>query len=182
MKQKLMSWRFAPLIVFIVVCVFFARGLFLDPQHLPSAKQGKPLPAFKLLAIEKDEPPLTTKMLKNNKYSLLNVFASWCEACTEEQPFLLDLALKGIPIFGINYKDDSEYAKNWLNEWGNPYRSIGQDKFGKAAIDLGVYGTPETFLIDKNGRILYRHAGPLDQHVWQQFFMPKIKALESEHG
>jgi cytochrome c biogenesis protein CcmG/thiol:disulfide interchange protein DsbE len=107
----------------------------------------------------------------------LNVWASWCQTCSEEQAFLSTLTKQGVVIYGLNYKDGAKQAKRWLKRWGNPYVLIGVDPKGKAAIDLGVYGTPETFLIDKKGVIQYRHAGALNAQIWKDIFVPKIREL-----
>ena len=173
-----LRWRLIPLFVFVLLVIFFARGLSLDPQQLPSAKLGKPLPVFRLPIVGNEKKELTQTAL-HGQISLLNVWASWCAACTNEQLFLLQLARDGVAIYGLNYKDKAEDAKQWLEEWGNPYRLIGADADGKVAIDLGVYGAPETFLVDKTGIIRYRHVGVLNEMVWQQEFLPLIKQLEN---
>jgi cytochrome c biogenesis protein CcmG/thiol:disulfide interchange protein DsbE len=103
-------------------------------------------------------------------FVLLNIFASWCDACKEEQVFLMQLAHQGVVIYGINYKDNPIAAKYWLKNYGNPYQKIGIDEAGQTAIDLGVYGTPETFLVNKQGVIIHRHAGPLNETVWKNEF------------
>ena len=172
-----MHWRIIPLVVFGVLVIFFGRGLLLDPQHLPSAKLGKPLPQFRLSVLSDEQEMLTPTTLQG-QVSLLNVWASWCTACTNEQLFLLQLAHEGVAIYGLNYKDNTEDAKKWLSQWGNPYRLVGADITGSVAIDLGVYGAPETFLVDKAGIIRYRHVGVLTAVVWQQEFLPLIKQLE----
>lgn len=112
--------------------------------------------------------------------ALLNVWASWCAACVDEQVFLMQLSREALPIYGLNYKDKTNDARRWLSEWGNPYKAIGEDKAGKVAIDLGVYGAPETFLIDKKGLIRYRHVGVLDEKAWLSDFLPLIKRLQDE--
>jgi len=121
---------------------------------------------------------LSPKMMRG-EIVLLNVWASWCAACTEEQGFLSQLAHDGVAIFGLNYKDHTQAAIQWLNEWGNPYRLVGEDRDGRVGIDLGVYGAPETFLIDKHGVIQYRYPGVMNAVIWQQEFLPRIKQLES---
>ena len=172
-----MKWRVIPLIVFALLVVFFWRGLSLDPHHLPLAQLDKPLPQFQLPTLSGDQTTLTQTAL-HGQVALLNVWASWCAACTDEQIFLMQLAREGVVIYGLNYKDNPQEAKQWLAEWGNPYKVVGEDVEGKVAIDLGVYGAPETFLVDKTGVIRYRHAGVLDAVVWQKEFLPRIKALE----
>lgn len=174
---KLYSWRIVPFVLFLFLALFLWRGLSLDPQNLPSAQLGKPLPFFKLPVLGEHNEELTPVSMHGHVV-LLNVWASWCEACAREQVFLLQLAHDGVPMYGLNYKDKADDAVEWLNEWGNPYKLIGSDFTGKIAIDLGVYGAPETFLIDKAGLIQYRHAGVLTPEIWQQDFLPRFKQLE----
>jgi cytochrome c biogenesis protein CcmG/thiol:disulfide interchange protein DsbE len=178
-KSRILDWRFVPLILFGLLIIFFWRGLSLDPQNLPSVQINKPMPAFQLPILGVAEKQFVSKAMQG-QISLLNVWASWCEACREEQVFLLQLAREGVPIYGINYKDITHDAMHWLSEWGNPYKIIGEDIAGRAAIDLGVYGAPETFLIDQKGIIRYRHAGVLNARIWQRDFMPRIRALEEK--
>lgn len=175
--MKSICWRLMPLMVFVLLAIFFGRGLLLDPQRLPSAKLGKPLPPFRLSILNDDQKTLTPAVF-HGQISLLNVWASWCVACANEQLFLLQLAREGVAIYGLNYKDNTDDAKKWLAEWGNPYRLVGADMTGKVAIDLGVYGAPETFLVDKAGVIRYRHVGVLTAAVWLQEFLPLMKQLE----
>ena len=175
--MKAMYWRLIPLIMFALLVIFFWRGLSLNPQELPSVTLGKPLPVFALPVLGEKVLTFTPTVMRGH-ISLLNVWASWCSACTEEQVFLLALARQGVPIYGLNYKDKRDDAERWLTEWGNPYKSIGLDQQGQVAIDLGVYGAPETFLIDKRGVIQYRHAGVLTEKVWLEVFLPRMKALE----
>lgn len=178
-------WRLLPFLLFIILIVFLWRGLALDPHKLPSVKIGKKLPDFTLPVLKTGEQrPLTEKFTKKDMYgqvSLLNIWASWCDACVDEQLFLMQLKKKGIPIFGINYKDDAESASQWLKKWGNPYKIIGKDEDGKLGMDLGVYGTPETFLVDAKGIIRYRHVGVLDENVWQENFILRIRELNEAH-
>lgn len=170
MKNKLT--RFLPFLVFSILAFFLWRGLFLQPQNLPSAEIGKTVNFIAVAQLDSTE--LFSPNLLKGKLSLLNVWASWCGACSEEQLFLSELAEQGIPIYGLNYRDNPKNARRWLADWGNPYVAVGEDQMGKAAMDLGVYGAPETFLVDAHGKILYRHVGVLDQHVWQNIFVPLI--------
>lgn len=176
--MKTIYWRLIPLVLFIALAGFLWRGLSLEPQKLPSTQLGKKLPQFELPLL--GEQKLFTPKLMQGKVTLLNVWASWCTACFEEQVFLLKLARESVPIYGLNYRDKTANAQQWLKEWGNPYQAIGEDKKGKVAIDLGVYGTPETFLIDKNGFIRYRHVGILDEKIWENAFLPRIQQLKDE--
>ncbi|WP_347252146.1 DsbE family thiol:disulfide interchange protein [Legionella sp.] len=176
--MKTLHWRLIPLTIFALLIVFFWRGLSLEPRKLPSVQLGKSLPAFQLPALE--EGKLFTPDVMKGRVVLLNVWASWCEACVEEQVFLMRLARQSVPIYGLNYKDNTQNAQRWLNEWGNPYQAVGEDKEGRVAIDLGVYGAPETFLIDKKGVIRYRHIGILNEEAWKSDFLPRIKQLQGE--
>lgn len=171
-----LHWRLIPFFLFIVLAVLFWRGLALDPHHLPSVKIGQPLPSFSLNSL--DNQAFTPASMKGQPV-LLNVWASWCMACADEQPVLMQLAKEGIPIYGLNYKDTAENAKEWLQEWGNPFQQVGEDNEGKVAMDIGVYGSPETFLIDKNGLIQYRHVGALTLAVWQKEFLPRFEKLRA---
>lgn len=166
-----------PLFIFIGLSIFLWRGLSLDPQKLPSVQLGKALPVFDIPVLGKQQEQFSSSMIKG-KVALLNVWASWCAACAQEQELLMRLARQGVSIYGLNYKDDSDKALRWLKEWGNPYVLIGNDDQGKVAIDLGVYGTPETFLIDQQGVILFRQVGILDEASWVKDFLPRIKELE----
>ncbi len=158
--------RFAPLIVFIALGVFFLKGLGLDAREVPSVMIGQKIPAFNLPRLDNGE--LQSSQDLKGKMLILNVWASWCEVCNEEQDFLMQLSKQGVPIYGLNYKDEPSAAKSWLVRWGNPYRWSMSDEAGRFALDLGVYGAPETFLIDAEGVIRYRHAGALTPEVWQK--------------
>ena len=171
--------RFVPLVLFILLAVFLWRGLSLDPRALPLARLNKPLPEFHVPVLAKADDFFTPNAMRG-RVVLLNVWASWCAACIDEQAFLLELSHRGVPIFGLGYKDEVKAASKWLSEWGNPYQIIGEDFDGKVAIDLGVYGAPETFLIDKAGIIRYRHAGPLTKLVWQKEFLPRMQQWEAK--
>lgn len=170
-----LKWRLVPFLIFLILALLFWRGLERDPRHLPSVKIDQPLPAFELDSL--DGQTFSPAVMKGHA-SLLNVWASWCMACIEEQGILMQLAKEGVLIYGLNYKDTTEHAKEWLDEWGNPFLQIGEDVDGKVAIDLGVYGAPETFLIDKNGIIRYRHVGALTLSIWKNEFLPRFESLE----
>lgn len=173
------NWKLVPIGLFVLLSYFLWRGLSLDPHELPSVQIGKVLPQFHVQQLQNPDQSFGTEDLYK-KVSLLNVWASWCQACSEEQVFMLQLARKGVPIYGLNYKDMPANALQWLNQWGNPYTLIGQDRDGKIAIDLGVYGAPETFVIDKKGTIRYRHVGVMDQRIWQDKIAPLMVTLEQE--
>jgi cytochrome c biogenesis protein CcmG, thiol:disulfide interchange protein DsbE len=177
--MKISFWRLLPIVLFAMLVVFLWRGLSLDPQKLPSAQLGHRLPSFKLPVLGESTKEFSPRLFQG-KVVLLNVWASWCAACVEEQLFLMQLKKEGIALYGLNYKDTSQNAAQWLSEWGNPYQIVGEDKDGKVAIDLGVYGAPETFLIDKKGIIRFRHVGILDEESWLSEFLPRIRQLQGE--
>ncbi|MEZ5539393.1 MAG: DsbE family thiol:disulfide interchange protein [Pseudomonadales bacterium] len=157
---------FIPLLGFIVLGIFLMRGLTLDPTEMPSALINKPFPTFTLPSLN-TATSLTEKNLHGQK-SLVNVWATWCVTCRVEHPFLMKLAKDNIAIYGINYKDSNAAAKVWLNEKGNPYREVIVDADGKLGIDLGVFGAPETYFVDSNGVIRYKHVGDLNTQNWQE--------------
>lgn len=175
--KHLSVWRLLPIVVFAVLLLLFWRGLSLDPKKLPSTLTGQKLPDFQLQVLGHPDRVFSAASMRG-QVSLLNVWASWCASCVDEQVFLMSLAGQGVPIYGLNYKDDEKQALDWLNEWGNPYRMIGRDETGKVAIDLGVYGAPETFLIDAEGIIRFRQVGVLDDASWQRDFVPRMRQLQ----
>jgi len=164
MKRLLML---LPLAIFLAVAVFLYRGLFLDPSELPSALIDKPLPEFSQPSLEDPERMLSSADFKGEA-ALVNVWATWCPTCRAEHEMLNQLASQGVVVYGINYKDDSEAARRWLDELGNPYRLNVEDPQGTLGINLGVYGAPETFLIDKDGVIRHKYVGAIDQRVWRE--------------
>lgn len=155
---------FVPLGLFVLLAVLLFRGLSLDPQALPSALIDKPLPAFKLPALRTQEMLSDVDLV--GKPALLNVWATWCISCRVEHPYLQRLADDGVLIYGLNYKDDSVAARSWLDSLGDPYRASVVDADGTLGLDLGVYGAPETYFIDANGVIRYRHVGVIDERIW----------------
>ena len=168
-----------PLVLFLGVVIFLGLGLNRDPRLVPSPLINKPLPAFELPRLRQADKLFTTENIKG-QISLLNVWATWCAACRIEHPLLVKLAKKdNISIYGLNYKDDRAAAIEWLTELGDPYITNGFDVNGRVAIDLGVYGAPETFLIDSNGNIVYKHVGPITQQVWNNIITPKILQLQT---
>lgn len=171
---------FIPLILFLLMGVFLYKGLFLNPEKLDSALIGKPLPSFSLELLENPSKVITEKDVIG-KVSLFNVWASWCPSCKYEHPYLMMLARqKVLPIYGINYRDERGAAIRDLNQAGDPYTLNIFDKDGRLGLDLGVYGAPETFLVDQNGIIRFRYAGPIDMKVWTETFLPKVQELEAE--
>ncbi|GAB0153018.1 MULTISPECIES: DsbE family thiol:disulfide interchange protein [Marinobacterium] len=160
---------FVPLLVFILLGVFLWVGLYLDPRELPSelAKNKRPVPQFSLPSVTDPERTLTEADL-TGEVALLNVWATWCPTCKEEHDFLNMLALEqGVTIYGVNYKDDPAKAREWLRRYKDPYRAVVLDQNGSLGLDLGVYGAPETYVLDAAGRIRYRHVGAVDADVWQ---------------
>ncbi len=168
--------RFLPVFIGLAVLVVFAIGLTLGPpQNIDSAYQDKPLPDFSLPPLFQDAPPFTSADLKAGQPVLLNVFASWCAPCRVEHPQLMQLHDMGVPIFAINYKDGRDSGQRFLNRLGNPYQAIGFDKRGQVALDLGVYGVPETFIIDENGHVVLRHVGPISEKNVHEKILPYFK-------
>lgn len=169
---------FIPLIVFAVLAVLFWQGLGRDPSELPTALQGRPVPDFRMATVQEPQRMVSQEDLKGHKFALINVWATWCGPCRQEHPFLLELARRGVPIFGVNAKDERELARQWLDERGDPYRFSVFDPEGKLGLDLGVYGYPETFLIDENGTVLQRKVSVLSEQVWRNDFQPIIDKLK----
>lgn len=159
---------FIPLALFIILGGFLWKGLSIDPTKLPSARLGKPFPAFKITALKDADKQLTNADLIGQPV-LINVWASWCPSCRQEHEQLLKIAQENkIPLIGLNYKDNREAALNWLQQLGNPYQFNLYDHEGMLGLDLGVYGVPETYLLDKNAIIQYRHVGIITDEVWQK--------------
>lgn len=167
----------APLVIFAGIAVVLGIGLTLNPREVPSPLIGKPVPTFSLPPVQGRTLGLSSADLKG-EVSLVNVFASWCVACREEHPLLLELKQTGVvPIHGLNYKDRPEDAAKWLDDQGDPYTRTGADISGRVAIDWGVYGVPETFVIDRQGRIAYKQIGPLTPEVLKGTILPLIRRL-----
>jgi cytochrome c biogenesis protein CcmG, thiol:disulfide interchange protein DsbE len=167
-----------PLLLFSSVLAFLAVGLKLDPRKVPSPLIGKPVPEFSLPPVRGRTLGLSSADLRGD-VSLVNVFASWCTACREEHPLLMDLKQAGaFPIHGLNYKDRPEDAARWLDQLGDPYTRTGADRDGRVAIDWGVYGVPETFIVDREGRIAYKQIGPLTREVLEETIFPLIDRLK----
>ncbi|MDF3054450.1 MAG: thiol:disulfide interchange protein [Gammaproteobacteria bacterium] len=170
---------FLPLLIFIAIALFFWKGLQKDPHEIPSALIGKPVPAFNYPALTGNQP-LTNKIFIG-KVSLLNVWATWCPTCYAEHAVLLDIMrTPNLVIYGLNYKDDRTKAEDWIKENGNPYQAVIYDAKGTLAMDLGVYGAPETFVIDKKGIIRYKHIGAVSPNVWETKLKPLLEKLNHE--
>ena len=169
---------FLPVIVFVALAGLLWRGLYLNPKELPSMLIDKPMPAFELSTI--DGVPVSNADLPEQVF-LLNVWGSYCLPCLVEHPTFMRLSEGDvIPIVGINYKDVQGAALDWLETNGDPFDFSIMDPQGRLGIDLGVYGAPETFLVDKDGLIRYRHVSVLDEQAWQEIFVPAIEELERE--
>jgi len=168
-----------PVGLFVLVLVGFMAGLKRDPAVLPSMLIGKPLPAFALPPLQADAPGLASADLAGQPV-LLNVFASWCGPCKEEHPTLLRLKAEGVPIAGLDWKEEAADGARWLEANGDPYVVAGSDRTGRAGIDLGVSGVPETFVIDRRGRVRYRQVGAITQQVWTQTIAPLMARLRAE--
>lgn len=172
-----------PLAAFLGLAAFFAVSLRQgDPARLPSALVGKPAPAFELPPIENlggdggAVPGFSRSDLGKGRVGIVNVWASWCTPCVAEHPYLTQLAKdSGVPLYGINYKDKPENARRFLGRYGNPFAAIGADQSGRTAIEWGVAGVPETFIVDKQGRIAYKHVGPISPEIIDRDLMPAIR-------
>lgn len=166
-----------PLILAVAVFVYFYEGLGRDASVVPSALINRPAPEFDLPPLKDDKPGLKTADLKG-KVALVNVFASWCVPCRAEHPMIRRLAEEyGIPVYAINYKDKREDALKYLDELGDPYERIGFDSTGRVGIDWGVYGVPETYVIDRNGIIRFKHVGPLLERHIKDEILPLVEKL-----
>jgi cytochrome c biogenesis protein CcmG/thiol:disulfide interchange protein DsbE len=166
-----------PLILFLALVAFLAIGLGRDPREVPSPLINKPAPDFRLVQLKDPSRSFSSEEMRG-KVWLLNVWASWCIACRDEHPMLLELARQNaLPIYGLNYKDEPSAAISWLNELGDPYVLSVSDLDGRVGIDYGVYGAPETFLIDRNGTIRFKQIGPLTPEVWTKKIMPLLSEL-----
>jgi len=171
--------RFAlPLAAFALLLVVLIVGLKHAPEKdiIPSPLIGKSAPAFSLPNLLEQSAPVSAAALKG-RWSLVNVWGTWCAECRAEHATLLQIHQQGrVPIIGIDWKDQDTDAKSWLEQLGNPYERIGTDHDGRVAIDWGVYGAPESFLVDPSGTIVYKHIGAMTSDVWQQEFLPRVNA------
>lgn len=170
-----------PLAIFLAIVVALGAGLRHDPRELPSALVGKPAPAFALPVLD---TPGGTQTLRaadlRGQVWMLNVWASWCAACRTEHPVLVDFAAKSpVPLYGLNYKDTPQAARAWLRQMGNPYVLSGVDTDGRVGIDFGVYGVPETYIIDAHGVVRYRQVGPVTPDALERQIKPLLQQLQS---
>ena len=169
-----------PAIVFVGLMLGFGISLNRDPSSVPSPLIGKPVPEFSLAPVKERTLGLSTADLRGD-VSLVNVFASWCVACREEHPLLMRMKEQGlVPIHGLNYKDKPDDAARWLDTMGDPYTRTGADLDGRVAIDWGVYGVPETFVVDRGGRIAFKQIGPITPEILEHTILPTIARLRGD--
>lgn len=176
-----------PLAFFVLMAVFFYKGLYGDPSRLPSVLIGKPAPQFDLPAIEavassgKETPGFSTADLATGEVTVVTVWASWCPPCIQEHPNLINMKERhGVRLFGINYKDKPADANRFLSRYGNPFNAIGADVSGRAAIDWGVYGVPETYVVDGGGQIVHKIVGPVSEAVVENEILPIIEKAKHQ--
>ncbi len=168
---------FLPLILFVVLVLFLLVGLRRDPHEVPSPLINKSAPDFQLPQLKQATANFSAKEMRG-KVWLLNFWGTWCVACREEHPLLVQYAKTGVvPIYGVDYKDERAAALQWLDEFGNPYTLTAFDVDGRVSIDYGVYGAPESYLIDRNGVIRFKQIGPITEDVWQNKILPLAKQL-----
>jgi cytochrome c biogenesis protein CcmG/thiol:disulfide interchange protein DsbE len=172
MKRSL--WFLLPAGLFMALVAFLFFGLYNDPREIPSPLIGKPAPTFSLETLADPSRTVSTADYQGRPY-LVNVWGTWCPECRREHEVLLSIArTKIVPIVGLNWRDDRALAQRWLLQLGNPYYSVAFDPEGQAAIDWGVYGAPETFLVSADGTVLFKRIGPMNLDVWQREFLPLI--------
>jgi len=168
-----------PLAIFFILVAFLYRGLSLDPKRVPSPLVGKPMPEFSLPRLKDPAATLSDSDLKG-KVSVLNIWATWCVSCRAEHEVLLQLAnTRSVDIYGLNYKDERAKAQQWLQQLGDPYVANAFDADGRTGIDWGVYGAPETFIMDKQGMIRHKHIGPLTVDALNSTILPLIAELQA---
>src|SRR5512135_1478755 len=176
-------WKFIiPLAVFLVLGGFLLVGLNRDPSYVPSPLIGKQAPEFSLPSLQDAAYPVSSKDLRGRAW-ILNVWGTWCGGCREEHPVLVAIAKQTtVPFIGLDWKDDSDAARQWLSQLGNPYAAVASDQEGRVAIDWGVYGAPETFLVGPDGTVIYKHIAPMTMDVWLKEFVPRIEAIKAGKG
>ncbi len=170
-----------PLVLFLALAALLYKGLALNPREVPSPLIGKPAPEFALPDL-KDAGKQLSHTDFQGKVSLLNIWATWCVSCRAEHPLLMQLARQGVTIYGLDYKDNRDDAQRWLARFGDPYVANAFDADGRVGIDWGVYGTPETFVIDQQGIIRHKHIGPLTEDAIQREILPLIQQLRGNKG
>jgi cytochrome c biogenesis protein CcmG/thiol:disulfide interchange protein DsbE len=176
--MKRVALFLVPLVLFVLLAAFLLRGLWLNPREVPSPLIGKPAPQFQLRQLHTDVLPFTPQDLAGQVW-ILNVWASWCGPCRQEHPLLVELSKSGqVKLYGLNYKDKREDALRWLANYGDPYLKSISDTDGLVGIDYGVYGVPETFVIDKQGVIRHKQIGPVTAESLRDTLLPLVAKLE----
>ncbi|WP_116131835.1 DsbE family thiol:disulfide interchange protein [Tropicimonas sp. IMCC34043] len=171
-----------PPVLFLAVAGLFYAGMIRDnPDSLPTALQGQEAPALAVVPLG-DAPLLTDAALREGKVTLVNFWASWCAPCRAEHPQLMRMTEQGIPVFGINYKDKDDKALGFLNDLGDPFQLSAADPQGRTGLDWGVYGVPETFVIDGTGKVVLRFAGPITSDIMDGIIMPAIAKASAPNG
>ena len=171
--------RYVALGLFLILLIFLGYGLTLNPREVPSPLIGKPAPVFRLPTVADPAKSVGTEDF-SGKVTLLNVWASWCVSCRQEHPLLVELARKGsVPVYGLNYKDTRQDARRWLTTFGDPYVASAFDEDGRVGIEWGVYGVPETFVIDRKGVIRHKLTGPVTPENWEKTLQPLIQRLQT---
>jgi cytochrome c biogenesis protein CcmG/thiol:disulfide interchange protein DsbE len=171
--------RYVALGLFLILLIFLGYGLTLNPREVPSPLIGKPAPAFRLPTVADPAKSMGTDDFAG-KVTLLNVWASWCVSCRQEHPLLVELARKGsVQVYGLNYKDTRQDARRWLASFGDPYVASAFDEDGRVGIEWGVYGVPETFVIDRKGVIRHKLTGPVTPENWAKTLQPLIQRLQT---
>lgn len=179
-RRPLLARLIVPLAIFGALMVLLGVGLGLNPREVPSPLIGKPAPAFELPQLHRNDATFSPKEMLG-KVWILNVWASWCASCRDEHPLLMELAkARTVPLYGLNYKDARPDALKWLDRYGNPYQASVFDAKGAVGIDYGVYGVPETYVIDKRGVIRYKQIGPVTPEALQRKILPLVAQLERD--
>ena len=165
-----------PLLLFGALVIFLAVGLRLDPSHVPSPLIGMPMPPFSTERLSAPDVRISEKDF-SDRPMLVNIWATWCQGCLAEHGLLMDIAGRGVPIYGLNYRDERAAALQWLEDYGNPYRLVAYDNDVKIGLDWGVYGAPETYVIDADGVIRYKHIGILNEEIVARDILPLFNRL-----